>query len=60
MRDRLMAALAGAFGFLAGLLAVLRLYGAIAYMVTRRRNEIGVIASGRMFTSISGLSRARP
>jgi len=55
-----MAALAGAFGFLAGLLAVLRLYGAIAYMVTRRRNEIGVIASGRMFTSISGLSRARP
>jgi predicted permease len=41
-RDRLMAALAGAFGFLAGSLAVLGLYGVIAYMVARRRNEIGV------------------
>jgi predicted permease len=42
MRDRLMAALAGGFGLLAGLLAVLGLYGVIAYMVARRRNEIGV------------------
>jgi putative ABC transport system permease protein len=38
----LMAALAGAFGLLAGSLAVLGLYGVIAYMVARRRNEIGV------------------
>jgi putative ABC transport system permease protein len=30
MRDRLMAALAGAFGLLAGVLAVLGLYGVIA------------------------------
>ncbi len=42
LRDRLMAALAGAFGILAGTLAVLGLYGVIAYMVARRRNEIGV------------------
>jgi putative ABC transport system permease protein len=42
MRDRLMATLAGVFGCLAGLLAVLGLYGVITYMVERRRNEIGV------------------
>jgi ABC-type antimicrobial peptide transport system permease subunit len=42
LRDRLMATLSGGFGFLAGLLATLGLYGVIAYMVARRRNEIGV------------------
>jgi len=42
LRDRLMATLSGAFGFLAGLLATLGLYGVISYMVARRRNEIGV------------------
>jgi predicted permease len=42
LRDRLMAMLAGAFGLLAGMLATLGLYGVIAYMVARRRNEIGV------------------
>jgi len=41
-RERLMAVLAGAFGLLAGSLAVLGLYGVIAYMVARRRNEIGM------------------
>ncbi len=42
LRDRLMAMLSGAFALLAGLLATLGLYGVIAYMVARRRNEIGV------------------
>jgi ABC-type antimicrobial peptide transport system permease subunit len=42
LRERLMATLAGSFGFLAGVLATLGLYGVIAYMVARRRNEIGV------------------
>jgi putative ABC transport system permease protein len=42
LRERLMATLSSAFGFLAGLLATLGLYGVISYMVARRRNEIGV------------------
>src|SRR6185369_10830836 len=41
-RDRLMAALSGGYAGLAALLATLGLYSVIAYMVVRRRNEIGV------------------
>jgi predicted permease len=55
-RDRLMAVLAGAFGVLAGLLATIGLYGVIAYMVARRRNEIGVrIALGAGRGNVIGL-----
>jgi predicted permease len=56
MRDRLMAALAGVFGLLAGTLAVVGLYGVIAYMVARRQNEIGVrIALGATRGGVIGL-----
>jgi putative ABC transport system permease protein len=41
-RNRLMATLAGGFGLLAGILAIVGLYGVIAYVVERRRNEIGI------------------
>ena len=41
-RDRMMAWLAGSFGGLAVLLAAIGLYGAISYMTSGRRTEIGI------------------
>jgi predicted permease len=42
IRERMLALLAGAFGFLAVLLAVIGLYGVVSYTVTLRRAEIGI------------------
>ena len=40
--ERMMAWLAGAFGMLATILVIVGLYGIVAYLTERRRNEIGI------------------
>ena len=53
VRERLMAALSGAFGLLAGLLAAVGLYGVMSYTVARRSNEIGIrLAMGARATDV--------
>ncbi|HXA07124.1 MAG TPA: ABC transporter permease [Bryobacteraceae bacterium] len=56
IRERLMAALSSFFGALAALLATIGLYGVMAYMMVRRRNEIGIrVALGASRPQIVGL-----
>jgi putative ABC transport system permease protein len=56
LRERLMATLSGFFGVLAGLIAVVGLYGVMSYLVVRRRSEIGIrIALGADRTAVVGM-----
>ena len=56
MTERLMATLSGFFGALAMLIATVGLYGVMAYMVARRRMEIGIrMALGASRAAVVGM-----
>jgi predicted permease len=56
LRERLLAILSGFFGILAAVLVMVGLYGVVSYLVTRRRNELGIrIALGSTRSRIISL-----